>query len=222
MNFLPKTKSASCQEQLVVEGVLLSVPRDVYLPREDSLLLAKAVKRFAFGKFFDVGCGSGLQSIVAAKNKKVVSVTGVDVNPSAVATSKENAASNGVAKECVFVKGNLFSPFKKGKDFFDCVAFNPPYLPTSQDEHVKGGLDKAFDGGQTGRKQLDEFICKVGGFLSPKGVVLLVSSSLSSSEEFADGNKETLEKLSAAGFKAEKIASEKFFFEEIAVFKACR
>ena len=46
--------------------------------------------------FLDMGCGSGILSIAAAK-LGCGSVTGFDVDPEAVAASRENAAANGVA-----------------------------------------------------------------------------------------------------------------------------
>ena len=46
----------------------------------------------------DYGCGSGILAIAAAK-LGAARVTGIDIDPQAVATSRENAAANGVAAE---------------------------------------------------------------------------------------------------------------------------
>ena len=56
------------EKENIVEfhGTRLLVSRNVYSPREDSELLAQAVENYAFGNFLDVGCGSRIQSIVAA------------------------------------------------------------------------------------------------------------------------------------------------------------
>lgn len=205
-------------------GANLLVSREVYSPLEDSELLAQAVEKYAFGNFLEIGCGSGIQCIVAAKKATVKKVVGVDLNEKAVDLSEKNAVLNGVAGKCLFFKSNLFSTLEKLHDVpakFDCIAFNPPYLPTGEDEKVKGKLNLALDGGKTGRVLLDKFISAVREHLTPEGIVLLVSSSLSSSKEFENGNKETLAKLVEQGFKAEVVGRQKFFFEELAVFRAC-
>lgn len=199
-------------------GIKLTVPSSVYAPHEDSLLLAAAVKRFARGRVLDLGTGSGLQAIVAAKKKEVTRVVAADVNRGAIACAKSNAAENNVASKIVFVQSNLFH--KVGGEKFDCIAFNPPYLPTSKGEKVRGGLNKAFDGGRSGRKVMDEFIAKAKNYLLPGAIVLLVSSSLSSSGPFANGNEETLRNLRGQGFRCEVVGREKFFFEEIVVLQA--
>ncbi len=46
----------------------------------------------------DYGCGSGILAIAAAK-LGAARVTGIDIDPQAIATSRENAAANGVAAE---------------------------------------------------------------------------------------------------------------------------
>lgn len=216
---MPKEK-----KQIVdVEGAKLLVSSETYSPCEDSEMLAAAVKKFAFGSFLDVGCGSGLQSIVAAKKSAVKKVVGVDLNEEAVELSEKNAALNAVAGKCLFFKSDLFSSLRslpKAHAQFDCIAFNPPYLPTSQEEKVKGKLNLAFDGGLTGRELMDKFISETKQFLAQKGIVLLLSSSLSSSKQFEDGNLESAKKLGENGFASEIVERQKFFFEELVVFKA--
>ncbi|MBI3587981.1 methyltransferase [Candidatus Micrarchaeota archaeon] len=192
----------------------------VYPPDDDSYLLAKAVKNLAFGKVLDVGCGSGIQSIVAAKKRIVRGVTGVDVNLAAVECSQRNAELNGVSQKCVFLKSDLFSKLEGMK--FDTIIFNPPYLPTSKSEKIGGKLNLAFDGGADGRRALDRFLKKFASHLGKKGILLLLSSSRASTGGFGDGNSETVGKLEKMGFGARIISHENFFFERLAVVKAVR
>ena len=65
----------------------------IYEPREDSFLMEKAVKKYAYGKVLDMGTGSGIQAIAAAKNKNVKSITAVDINKEAVMDALQNAMS---------------------------------------------------------------------------------------------------------------------------------
>jgi release factor glutamine methyltransferase len=196
----------------------LSVPEGVYAPREDSLLLAFAVRSLARGRVLDIGTGSGIASIAAAQKPVVVSVTAVDVNPDALECAQANAEALGVDGKIVFLESDLFSAL--GGEKFDCICFNPPYLPTSEEEHVKGGLDAAFDGGPDGRRVTDAFIPQAKAHLNAGGIVLLVSSSLADSAGEGNGNAETLGKLEAEGFKCEILVSQKFSFEELAVISA--
>ena len=140
-----------------------------YEPAEDSSLLAAAVARHAHGRVLDMGTGSGIQAITAAKKTAVKHVVAADINDDALqfaaaATKKEKA----VAK-ITLLKSNLFSSVK-GK--FDTIIFNPPYLP--QD---KGIVDNAIYGGKHGYETLEQFLDGCCEHLSDKGIILIVFSS---------------------------------------------
>ena len=204
-------------ERVEFDGIVLQVPACVYEPREDSFLLAEAVKKFARGTFLEVGTGSGLSAIVAARKKGVKRVVAVDSSACALKAAQKNAAANGVSKKIVFRKSNLFSAVKEK---FDCIAFNPPYLPSDAADKTRGPLKAAWDGGTTGRAVIDEFLRRAGRHLQPRGIVLLVSSSLSSSKQDNSGNAETKDLLEKLGFDAKVLARKDFFFEHLTVFKA--
>jgi len=180
----------------------------VYSPREDSLLLEECVKRYACGSFLDLGTGSGIQGIAAAKKKEVAAVVCADVDAEALAVAKQNAEREGVAGKMSFVQSDLFSAVPEK---FDCIAFNPPYLP-EDDEQVG---DIAFESGESGRVLTERFLAEFQGHLNPGGVVLLLQSSASDSGE-------TQKSLEGQGFTVEKAASERFFFEELFVLRAER
>ncbi len=68
----------------------------------------------------DVGCGSGILSI-AGVLLGAESAFGVDIDPTAVRTAKENAELNQVTDKCTFVAGNLTD---KVEGTYDVVAAN--------------------------------------------------------------------------------------------------
>lgn len=146
----------------------------VYLPREDSELLAHQVVIHAKGVVLDVGTGSGIQARAAADCISVNKVYGVDINPAAVKYCLENSKSN---HKIEYLVSDLFSAFKKNKKFrnvkFDTIIFNPPYLPK---DHEKP--DIALIGGKKGYEVLERFLDEVNDFLAPGGVVLILFSSL--------------------------------------------
>jgi release factor glutamine methyltransferase len=201
---------------LLAKIALKSSP-DVYEPSDDSELLAECVEKLASGSVLEIGAGSGLQAIVAALKPGVTQVTATDVSPEALRLARENARANGVAAGKIrFVESDLFARVPKPRGGFDCVIFNPPYLPTARDEKIKGVINSAFDGGgAAGRRVTQRFLRGVRRFLKPGGVVLLVQSSLSDYEK-------TIAQLKKMGFEASVAASRRFFFEEIVVVKAVR
>ena len=87
-----------------VEDLKLRIRGNVYEPREDSYMLARAVQKYAFGKVLDLGTGTGIQGITAGLSK--CEVTFSDINPDAIACAKENATANGVKGK--FIISDLF------------------------------------------------------------------------------------------------------------------
>jgi SAM-dependent methyltransferase len=70
----------------------------------------------------DLGCGGGVQALLAARHAD--KVVAVDVNPRALEFTRFNARLNGIANvECR--QGDFFAPVKGER--FDLVVCNPPY-----------------------------------------------------------------------------------------------
>lgn len=74
-------------------------------------------------RFLELGCGSGIISLVAAKKEAKVIAT--DINETALEYLKLNASKNNL--EVDIVKSNLFE--KLENHTFDCIIINPPYYP---------------------------------------------------------------------------------------------
>lgn len=195
----------------------LKLSSSVYPPHEDSEMLADCVYKNAFGTHLDLGCGSGIAGFAGLLNTKVTSVTFADVYDSPLKTAKKNTSLVKNKKHMEFIKTNLFNSLKNSK--FDSISFNPPYLPTSDEEKIKGNLNKAFDGGTDGRLILELFLDSFSNHLNKKGVLILLNSSLSNSKEFEDknidGNEETKLKLEKKNFKVNIFEERKFFFESL-------
>jgi release factor glutamine methyltransferase len=191
------------------KGISIEVPDDVYPPSDDSYLLADAAS-YLRGSILEMGCGSGLASIACAKAHPENLVLGVDISSSAVRIAKQNADRN-LLPNALFTVSDLFS--KVGVQRFDAIIFNPPYLPTDDDEVIRGPLNHAFDGGADGRKVLERFLDEFDQFLKPGGVLLLIQSSL-------NGLEKTQSRLEGMGYKVRIMDSEDFFFESIFLLKA--
>ena len=196
------------------DGISLETPENVYEPREDSFLLADSVKRFARGKVLDVGTGSGIQAIAAARKKEVEKVVAADINPDAIECAVANAEKNNVLGKILFLESDLFHGLNPTwKKEFDAICFNPPYLPTGPGEHVAGAYDDALDGGKSGRETTDRFLAGFEEWLAPGGVLLLLQTSLSDKGE-------TEKILRRKNYRVERVGENSFFFEKIFVLKA--
>lgn len=181
----------------------------VYEPAEDTFLLAENLQVKRMSSTLEIGTGTGIIAIMAARKAQRVIAT--DINPHALKCSLKNIIIN-KAFNIELREGNLFEPVKNEK--FDVILFNTPYLPASDEEQIDDELDAAWNGGPDGREVIDKFLEDVKNHLNPGGKVQLVQSSLSNVEE-------TLKKLESLGLNASVTASTKCFFEEVVVITAC-
>ena len=187
---------------------IINTDDNVYIPAEDSYLLADNLEIKEGQSVLEIGTGSGIVAMYASRLTDKITVT--DINFDACELARKNFEANKIENiEILF--GNLFEPVKNRK--FDVILFNTPYLPTEEGEVLDDTLNYAFDGGLNGRKVIDLFLNEVGNYLNDGGIVQLIQSSLS-------GNEETLEKLDHLGFIAEIAESEHFFFEDITLINA--
>ncbi len=180
----------------------------VYEPAEDSFLLAEAaLEETEPGMcILEVGAGSGFVSAVLKSNIIGIRVFATEINPYAARCAKANGVE--------VVRTDLFrgiKPESRGA-CFDIILFNPPYLPTSEEEKVPGWLNYAFDGGMSGRETLDRFLDEVRDYLKPGGKILVLISSITGLEVV----KKKMEKL---GFRVDIVLKKKVSFEELIVIR---
>jgi release factor glutamine methyltransferase len=174
---------------------------EVYHPAEDTFLLLEAALEEAGPKdrTIEIGCGRALISRKLAG--RVKSLVATDINPFAVQ----------MAAECGLevIRADLFQGLR-GR--FDLVLFNPPYLPTAEEERAEGWINFALDGGPDGRKTILRFLGDLKDHLHPGGRALLLISSLS-------GLEEVLRISCEAGLSAQVVSSKRYFFERLMVLK---
>jgi release factor glutamine methyltransferase len=138
----------------------------VYQPSEDTrLLLEAAQKELRPGdRVLEVGTGSGY---IAARLPRGTDVVATDINPHAVAAARREGVS--------VIRADLFAGIRGP---FDLIVFNPPYLPTREEERIDDWLEYALDGGETGRVVIERFAGEVHRVLAPAGRILIIISSL--------------------------------------------
>ena len=170
----------------------------VFQPRSDARLLAAAMRErsLAVGaRVLELFTGSGAIAIAAA-HEGAREVTVVDVSRRALASAWINARRNGVSvrTRC----GDLFAPLDGER--FDLILANPPYVPSADDALPRAGAARAWEGGGDGRLLLDRLCVEAPAHLTPGGTLLLVQSSIC-------GEQATLDRLAAAGLRAERFAA---------------
>ena len=107
-------------------GLRLDVPTGVFHPGlffSSGVLAAEIEQRRPAGwSVLDVGCGTGLLALAAARAG--AAVTAIDINIDAVRATAANAATNGLSVEAL--QSDLFAALAGRR--FDLVLINPPYF----------------------------------------------------------------------------------------------
>lgn len=109
------------------QGLKLHIKKDVFHPGffRSTTIMAEWLDHLDLNTklILELGCGSGLLSLLAAK--KGAQVTSIDINRKAVENAKINADKNEL-KITAYVS-DLFSNVNSNKKF-DIVLINPPYF----------------------------------------------------------------------------------------------
>ncbi|WP_393062813.1 HemK2/MTQ2 family protein methyltransferase [Streptomyces sp. LN549] len=156
-------------------GTVWALP-GVYAPQADTRLLARALRAegiTAGMDVLDVCTGSGALALLAARRGARVWAT--DISWRAVMTAWMNAARAG--HRVRVRQGDLTGPV--GEQRFDLVMSNPPYMPTPRARSRNSRRSEvAWNAGYRGRETVDRICAHAYGVLRPRGVLLLVQSSL--------------------------------------------
>ena len=143
----------------------------MYIPAEDSYLLAEAVKEYSGKRALEIGVGSGIVLEELQKNFELV--VGTDLQLQSLRYARLNILSRNILTICC----NMGAPIRSK---FDLIVSNPPYLP---DLSVKIQKDLPVDGGLTGIEWSIKFLELSLPKLEPTGKILLLLSSFSNIEK---------------------------------------
>jgi len=176
----------------------IDVLPEVYSPSDDSYLLLRAISVRQNQNFLEMGCGSGIVSIHAAKLG--ATVTAADINPNAVECTRQNANRNQVR-----LKVKQSDLFQNISGYFDVIAFNPPYLPS--ETRSTSWIEKSWSGGEEGSETAVEFMEQAWRFLAPGGSIYLVLSSI--------GGLMSVLKAAKEKYECEMIEENHQFFESV-------
>jgi tRNA A58 N-methylase Trm61 len=152
----------------------LHLTPDVFAPSSTSVTLAQAMTIEPGEVVIDVGCGSGVLGIVAAK-LGASRVYGSDLSPEAVRMAEENARRLGVADLMEFRVGNLLEPVQDVRA--DVILGDVSGIPDPVAE-VTGWFPDGRGGGPTGAELPVAMIESVGHALKPGGRMYLPTGTI--------------------------------------------
>ena len=122
----------------------ITVPHTVYPPREDTVLLGRALVGLSGhgGRATEIGCGSGALSILLASMGWKVAAC--DVNPFAVAAARGNVERAGFTDAVNVEEGGPGEPGWELQEETTLVVWNLPYLnPPEHDEPSLEPIEEA-------------------------------------------------------------------------------
>ncbi len=130
----------------------------------------------------DIGTGSGVLAVCAAKNLPNASVKAIDISPKAIEVARRNAKRHAVAERIEFIQSDLFAAVPDAATF-DFIVSNPPYITTSELAGLEASVREhepmlALDGGEQGTAVIERLIGESADRLRPGGVLLMEVSPM--------------------------------------------
>ena len=130
----------------------------------------------------DIGAGSGIIAVCAAKQLKNAHVTAIDSSPTALAVAQKNATDHGVANQIQFIESDLFAAIDPNERF-DFIASNPPYVSEAEFATLPPTVRnfeprQALVAGPKGTEVIERLIAQSADRLEPGGWLLIEVSPM--------------------------------------------
>lgn len=172
----------------------------IYVPAEDSFLLAECVRHYRGSNALEIGVGSGI--VLQALEDRFNRVAGTDVDQEALRFCKRRSRATLVCCDAA----SAIAPAPR----FELIVSNPPYLPDDP-----GDIDSTVHGGPSGIEATVHFVDSAIPLLADGGKILVVISSLADTS--------ALEAVIAKEKLTKKVVKEtRLFFETISVIELSR
>jgi D-alanine-D-alanine ligase-like ATP-grasp enzyme/SAM-dependent methyltransferase len=186
----------------------LEIAKGVCSPPQSTVELAQMLDVQPGERVLELGCGSGLLSIAAAKlGAHHVTATDLDVN--ALQAARRNALRNGVADRIDFYAGSWYEalgayPIACPADRFDVILATPPQTPGPAPFGPKYG-------GPEGTRNLSRILQGAPAFLDPqRGRLWLMVISLANPDEVRRRLRECFSEVSVIRETDRSFTAEKY------------
>ncbi|HEX6947568.1 MAG TPA: 50S ribosomal protein L11 methyltransferase [Acidimicrobiia bacterium] len=161
----------------------LEVGPDTFRPTTISALMADAMEVEPGDTVIDVGCGSGILSIIAAK-LGAGRVFGVDAAAGTVEVAGANAEAHGVSDRVQFFQGDVVQPIPEGVEA-DLILGDISGIP-DEIATVSGWFPSGLSGGPTGAELPVRMLEEVRRVLRKGGKLLLPTGTLQDERTILD------------------------------------
>lgn len=156
--------------QFTIQGIeiALELNQYVFAPSKNGSFYANSIRVAPEERVIDIGTGSGVLAIFAARKGAIVSAT--DIEEEAVELAKRNCSLNQVNAEVR--KGSLFGDFSGP---FDVILANLPneIVPPAYAHRIGQHLAETFDGGEKGNQFILELLEKAKAYMHAKSRLYL-------------------------------------------------
>ncbi len=161
----------------------------VLIPRPETELLVVTLLDLARSRpvgepiaVADVGTGSGIIAVCAAKHLPNCRVTATDISPAALEVARTNATEHGVGERIDLVRSDLFASVPL-EQRFDFIVSNPPYVSTAEMETLAADVrnfepQEALMAGPQGTEVIESLVPQAAERLKPGGHLLIEVSPM--------------------------------------------
>ncbi len=130
----------------------------------------------------DIGTGSGILAVCAAKHLPMARVLALDISADALMVAQQNAADHGVADRVEFIESDLFAAVPDGRTF-DFIVSNPPYVGEQEQGTVDAEVHRfephaALYAGPKGTEVIQRLVPEAAARLNPAGHLLIEVSPI--------------------------------------------
>jgi release factor glutamine methyltransferase len=130
----------------------------------------------------DVGTGSGILAVCAAKYLVNSHVIAIDISPRALAVARRNAERHSVADRIEFLEGDLLAAVPAEQQF-DFIVSNPPYVSTAEMVALAADVREhepeiALHAGEHGTDVIVRLVAQSAARLKPGGMLIMEVSPM--------------------------------------------
>lgn len=130
----------------------------------------------------EIGCGTGVPTVYLGKQLKkripnhLHTLIVTDINSEALRVAQATASANGLSRLETHKCDLASEILPKSQGCIDILLFNPPYVPTPDDEVGSTGIEASWAGGLHGRRVVDRALPQIASLLKKQtGIAFMIT-----------------------------------------------